>query len=194
MLPLELWYHIIDMMPLQDQLLYGSRVCSTWRNYILSKKKLDLTSALQAEIPIKLLLLFDKNKVEELIIEKLILKPDILSKLFIKYDKINKLSLSYIESYWTVYQNLSNFKELKYLDATGTTNISWWSFSGLASNYNNLEVLILKNHYYLRKKQLIWLLVIFKNLKFLDIRGCFDNKAEVVPVIKIYEKKLKILY
>lgn len=194
MLPLEIWYHIIDMMPLQDQLLYARAICRDWRNYILAKKKLDLSSSLKSKIPFKLLLLFDKNTVKELIIDRIIIEPKILSKIFKRYDKVTKLSITYVESYWSVYQNLSNFKELKYLDATGTRHISNWSFSGIAYNCKNLEVIILKNHYYLEKKQLIWLLIIFKKLKYLDIRGCHINRSQLEPVVKIYQKKIQILY
>lgn len=190
-LPLEIWYYIIDLMPLEDQLHNIRGVCKDWREKVLNKKKIDLSSALKKRINVKLLTLFDNDKIIELTIKNIpySIPQEIMSKILLRYRKVEKLSLINIDSYWSTFINIARNKSLKELDITDSNNILNYPIYSIVFNCKNIEKLILKNHPRLTKEMINWFIICFKNLKMIDVRGC-----KKVKDLDLKSEKLKIIY
>ena len=190
-LPLEIWYYIIDLMPLEDQLYNIRGVCKDWREKVLNKKKIDLSSALKKRVNVKLLTLFNNDNINELIIKDIpySIPQEVMSKILLRYRKVEKLSLINIDSYWSTFINIARNKSLKELDITDSNNILNYPIYSIVFNCKNIEKLILKNHPRLTKEMINWFINCFKNLKVIDARGC-----KKVKCLTVKKKNLQILY
>lgn len=193
-LPLELWYYIFNFLSLRDQLYYVRGVCRNWRDFVLCKRKLDLTDLLEQNINYKLILLFDREILRNLTISRIDIDSKLVSKILKYYIKLEELNLIDISSYWSSFNNITRIKKLKRLNITATREICGYQLFLIANECKKIEELTLCYKYIVTDKLLDMIFACFHNLQFLDIRNCPNYDQEYI-MTKIEEyPKIKILY
>ena len=193
-MPLELWYYIFDFLTLKEQLYYVRGVCRNWRNFVLCRRKLDLTELLNQDINYKLILLFDREILRNLTISKLDIDSKLISKILRNYIKLEELNLLDISSYWSSFNNITRIKKLKRLNITATREICGYQLFLIANECKKIEELRLCYKYIVTDKLLDMILSSFHNLKLLDIRNCPNYDKQYIVIKKQEYPKIKILY
>ena len=190
----ELQYHIFSFLDLKDQLYYMRGVCKEWRNYVLCKRKLDLTDLLECNVNYKLLLLFDRDTLKTLTLSKVDIEAKIVSRILKRYIKLEELNLLDISSYWTSFNNITRIKTLKKLNITSTRNIYSYQIFTIARECKHIEELRLCYKYIVTNNLLDMIFCCFHKIKLLDIRNCPNFNKDYIREKSKENPTIKVLY
>lgn len=168
-------------------------VCKDWRNFVLDKKKLDLTDIIEKNINHKLILLFYRKKVKKLTISSIKIDAKLMSKVLNYYINLEELNLINISSYWSCFNNITKNKKLKRLNITSTREIYGYQIFMISNECKKIEALTLCYKYIVTNNILDMIFACFHNLNYLDIRNCPNCDPEYVKIKRKDYPKIEIL-
>jgi len=193
-LPIEILHYIIDMVPIEEQIINLRGVCSDWRNKILNRKSADLTGLLKRKIDFRLLLILNPEKLKNLTIKDNIINARNMSKILKRYNNLTDLNLINIDTFWSSFTNITRHKKLVNLNLSSSGILVNYTLFLISINCPKIEKLVLQDHVSVNKNLIDLILTRYRSLKILDIRGCnYIVKENITNLVSSY-KNIKILY
>jgi len=193
-LPTEILHYIIDMVPIEEQIINLRRVCSDWRNKILNRKSADLTELLKRKIDFQLLLILNPEKLKKLTIKENIITARNMSKILKRYNNLTDLNLINVDTFWSSFTNITRHKKLVNLNLSSSGILLNYTLFLISINCPKIEKLVLQKHVSVNKNLINLILSRYRSLKILDIRGCnYIVEEDITNLVSSY-KNVKILY